>query len=780
MSVHGTRVVRREDHELLTRGGTYVADVADVMLDGAAHVTFVRSTMAHARITGIDVEAVRIAPGVVGVFTAGDLGLGVAPMAVPVLPPAMARPWLASDVVRFVGEPIVMILTERRDQGEDAAEQAVIEYEPLPAVVHPEDARSDEVLLFPEHGTNTAAVFGDEGDESEFAECEVVVRRRLCNQRVAPAPLEVRSTAAAVGPDGRLHVWMSTQAPQSARHAITRAFGWELDSVRVVAPDVGGGFGAKIGPYPEEMLVAWLARDLGRPLRWVETRSENMVAMGHGRGQVQYVTIGGRRDGTVLAYRLDVLQDAGAYPSMGAFLPYMTRVMAAGVYAIPRVGCHAVSVVTNTMTTVAYRGAGRPEATAAIERAMDLFAAEIGMSPAEVRRRNLIDAASFPHTTPTGAIYDIGDYRRALDLALDAAGYDELLAEQARRRASGDVRLLGIGLALYVEITAGPTAGKESARVEIRPDGRAMVYTGTSPHGQGHETSWAMIASDVLGIPLGDIEVIHGDTDLIPRGLGTMGSRSLQLGGSAVHEACEQVLELARRVGAELLGTEVERVVFDPNAGVFRHADGAGESGSAGEGTGAAHAASVTWQQVASAAAGEGGSLAVGTEFQATTPTYPFGAHVAVVEVDSETGMVTLDRFIAVDDAGRVLNPLIAEGQRHGGIAQGVAQALCEEMVYDEDANPMTTTLADYTFISACELPSFELVAMETPTPVNPLGAKGVGESGTIGATPAVQNAVVDALGPYGIRHLDMPATPQRVWRALVGADENPSDRRGV
>lgn len=761
VSLQGKRVVRREDHALLTRGGTYVADVVDPLLDGAGHVTFVRSTMAHARITNIDVDGVRAMPGVVGVFTAADLDLGLSPMSVPILPAAMARPWLAGDVVRFVGEPVVLIVTERRDQGEDAAEQAIVDYESLPAVAHVEDAQNDEILLFPEYGTNTAAVFGDECDASEFEGCEVVVRQRLVNQRVAVAPLEVRSTAAAPDTDGRLNVWLSSQAPQSARHAITKAFGWELESVRVVAPDVGGGFGAKIGLYPEEMLVIWLARHLNMPLRWLETRSENMVAMGHGRGQIQHVTIGGKRDGTVLAYRLDVVQEAGAYPSMGAFLPYMTRVMAAGVYAIPKIGSHAKSVVTNTMTTVAYRGAGRPEATAAIERAMDLFAAEIDMSPVEVRRRNLIDSSAFPHTTATGAVYDVGDYRRALDLLLDAAGYEDLLAEQASRRASGEIRQLGIGIALYVEITAGPTAGKETARVEIRSDGRAMVYTGTSPHGQGHETSWAMIASDVLGIDMDDIEVIHGDTDLVPKGMGTMGSRSLQLGGSAVLEAAEQVLDLARRVAAEMLNAEVDDVEFDHEQGLFRRLTDAGGNGVEGIG--------VSWQQVASAASGEGGSLTASADFKATTPTYPFGAHLAVVEIDSETGMVTLKRLIAVDDAGRVLNPLIAEGQRHGGIAQGVAQALCEEMVYDDDANPITTTFADYTFISACELPSFELVAMETPTPANPLGAKGIGESGTIGSTPAVQNAVVDALSPWGIRHLDMPATPQRVWRAIAG-----------
>lgn len=762
-TLHGTSVVRQEDEALLTRGGTYVADVSDPLLNGSAYVTFVRSTIAHARITAIDVDGAKDAPGVIAVFTGSDLDLGFAPMAVPVLPTAMARPWLAQHVVRFVGEPVAVILTERPDQGEDAAEQVIVDYEPLDVVVDPEEALKNEVLLFPDHGGNAAAVFGERADDAAFDDCEVVVRHRFVNQRVAVAPLEVRSTAAAVGADGRLNVWMSTQAPQSARMSIARAFDWEIDSVRVIAPDVGGGFGAKIGPYPEEMLVAWLSRHLARPLRWLETRSENMVAMGHGRGQVQHVTLGGRRDGKVLAYQLDIVQDSGAYPSMGAFLPYMTRVMAAGVYAIPRVGCHATSVVTNTMTTVAYRGAGRPEATAAIERAIDLFADAIGMSPAEVRKVNLIDAVAFPHTTPTGAVYDVGDYRRALDLVLEAADYDELLAEQARRRDEGSSRQLGIGMALYVEITAGPTAGKETARVEIGNDGMVLIYTGTSPHGQGHETSWAMIASDVLGVPIDRIKVIHGDTDLVPKGMGTMGSRSLQLGGSAVLEAAEQVLDLARRVAAELLGTNADDVVFDRDIGAFRRAgDVGGED-------------SVSWQQVALAAGGEGGSLAASADFKASSPTYPFGAHVAVVELDAETGMVTLERFIAVDDAGRVLNPLIAEGQRHGGIAQGVAQALCEEMVYDAAGNPLTTTFADYTFISACELPSFELVEMATPTPVNPLGAKGVGESGTIGSTPAVQNAVVDALKPWGIEHLDMPATPQRVWSAIETSKSNRS-----
>ena len=755
MSILGNRVLRKEDPKFLTAGGTYVDDLRDPRLDGAAYVTFVRSTMAHARILSIDTSEAAAAPGVVAVLTAADLDLADAPPPIPLLNQAMTRPYLARDTVRFVGEPVAVLVTEERYQGEDAAELVMVDFEPLPAVIDLDDAAADGTVLHEAAGTNTAFMLPSPGAADLFEGCDVVVGPvEIKNQKVAGCPLEVRSAAAAW--DGRrLTYWLASQAPQQNRDTLTAALGLEPGVVHVITPDVGGGFGPKIGGYPEEVLTAWLAKHLDRPVRWCETRSENMLAMGHGRGQDQTITIGGTRDGTVLAYKLDVLADCGAYPNMGGILPWLTSMMASGVYAIPKIEFGCKSLTTNTMSTVAYRGAGRPEATAAVERAMDLFAAEIGMDPAEVRRRNLIPADAFPYTTASGSTYDIGDYERCLDLALDAAGYAELRGEQQARRARGDVKQLGIGVSVYVEVTAGPTAGGEDAKVEILPDGSAKVYTGTSPHGQGHVTAWSMIASEQLGIPMDKIDVIHGDTDLVPVGVGTFGSRSLQLGGTAVHEAAGEVVDRARKLAADLLEANVDDVVLDKVDGRFHVA-----------GT---PAVAKTWGDVATAAGADGGLQASNT-FTAPSPTYPFGAHVAVVEVDTETGKVELTRVVTCDDAGRILNPLLVEGQRHGGIAQGAAQALCEEMLYDADGNPTTSTFADYTFISAAELPSFELVAMETPTPVNPLGAKGIGESGTIGATPAVQSAVVDALAHLGIRHVDMPATPQRVWAAIQSA----------
>jgi carbon-monoxide dehydrogenase large subunit len=751
LSILGNRVLRREDPKFLTVGGTYVDDLRDERLTGAAYVTFVRSTMAHARITSIDTTEAAQAPGVIGVFTGADIGLPATP-GLMLLNAAVLRSPLATDVVRFVGEPVVAIVTEERYQGEDAGELVFIDYEPLPVVVDMEEAAKDEVILHEGAGTNVTMKLGEELDPTLFDGCEVVVTEKINNQRVAIAPLEVRSCAAAW--DGeRLTVWLSTQGPQGARDGFQGILGLEPGQVHLISPDVGGGFGAKTGVAPEEILTGWLARHLGRSMRWTENRTENMIAMGHGRAQVQTVTIGGKRDGTVEAYRLEIVADNGAYTSMGGMLPFLTRMMAAGVYTIPKIESTSVTVVTNTTPTVAYRGAGRPEASAAIERAMDLFAAEIGMDPAEVRRKNLIPKDAFPHTTAAGATYDSGDYERALDLALESSGYADLRKEQAKRREANDPVQLGIGIAVYVEVTGGPYAGNEVAKVEITPDGGAKVYTGTSPHGQGHVTSWSMLASEQLGIPMERIEVIHGDTDLVPVGQGTMGSRSLQLGGSAVHQASVELVELARQKAADLLEANPDDIVLDKVDGRF-HVAGTPSAGR-------------SWAEIAEQT---DAPLVVDTTFQAASSTFPFGAHVAVVEVDTETGKVTVKRVITVDDAGVLLNPMIVEGQRHGGIAQGVGQALCEEMVYDPDGNPVTSNFADYTFISAAELPSFELVPMETPTNANPLGAKGIGESGTIGATPAVQSAVVDALSHLGIRHIDMPATPQRVWSAIQEA----------
>jgi carbon-monoxide dehydrogenase large subunit len=747
MSIMGTRVVRTEDPVFLSRGATYTDDLTDERLTGALHLTLVRSPLAHGRITGIDVEAAKAAPGVVGVFTAADLDLSPA-LLFPAANRAMVRPFLATDRVRFVGEPVAAVLTEHPYQGQDAAELVEVDYDPLPAVIGLKDSLADEVLLFDEAGTNLALAFDDQQfDDHLFDDCEVVVTREIVNQRLAASPLETRAAAAVWGDDGRLTLFASSQNAQMARDEVAGWLGIEPSQVHVILPDVGGGFGAKIGGDPTFALVAWIAKRLGRPVRWTETRSENMTGMLQGRAQLQTITIGGRRDGTVLAYRLDVLADAGGYPAVGAFLPFFTRQMAPGVYDIPKVESRARVVVTTTTPTGAYRGAGRPEATAAIERAMDLFATEIGMDPAEVRKRNVVPPDKFPFTTKGGATYDTGEYAKAIDRVLEAAGYTDLRAEQAARRERGDVVQLGIGVSAYVEITGGGEF-REDAAVEVHADGTVTVLTGTSPHGQGHATAWAMLASEHLGIPIEKITVKHGDTDLIPRGVGTMGSRSLQTGGVAVYQAAGQLVEIAKQRAADLLEASVDDLeVADGRVTV--------------KGTG-------TGVDLAELAAKE--QLRVDTAFDSGAATFPFGAHVAVVEVDTESGKAVVDRIVTVDDAGPVLNPLLAEGQRHGGIAQGISQALLEEVVYDADGNPLTATFADYGFPSAAELPSFTLVNMETPTPLNPIGAKGIGEAGTIGATPAVQSAVIDAVSHLGVRHIDMPTTPLRVWEAIQAA----------
>jgi len=759
VSILGTRVLRIEDPRFLTSGGVYTEDVVDDRLTGACHVFFVRSPIAHARITGIDVSAALSAPGVIAAFTGADLAdlPDIGPMMPALLNDRMRRRLLAPDVVRYVGDPVAAVVTEEPYQGEDAVELVDVDYAPLPAVISLADAASDEVVLFEEAGTNIAANFGDPAalDEHLFDDCDAVVSHAIVNQRVAPAPMETRAAAAVWGKDGRLTAWVPNQGAQGTRSSLAGLLGVEPEQIRVITPDVGGAFGAKFGADPEHAVVAWVARRLGRPARWTETRYENLIGMTHGRAQEQIVTIGGGLDGKVRAYRLEILQDAGAYSRIGAILPFLTILMTPGPYAFPRAEAVARTVVTTTTPLGAYRGAGRPEATAAVERAMDLFAAEIGMDPAEVRRRNLLPPFTEPHQTAFGALYDSGDYVVALERALAAADYDGLRKEQAERRERGDVVQLGIGLACYVEITGAgdgeETGPSENATVEVHPDGSVTILTGTSPHGQGHATAWAMLASDELGIPLDKITLQWGDTDLIPEGGGTGGSRSLQQGGAAVQQASQELIELARERAAAVLEANPADLVFDAGRSAFAVA---GDPDAA----------------VPLARLAEHERLLVRAVFSAPGATFPFGTHVAVVEVDTETGKVVLTRMITVDDAGFVLNPLLAEGQRHGGIAQGAAQALLEEFRYDDDGNPLTTSFADYPFLSATEVPSFELVDMATPTSYNPLGAKGIGEAGTIGATPAVQNAVVDAVAHLGVRHIDMPASPLRVWRALQAA----------
>ena len=761
MSILGTRVLRTEDPGFLSTGGVYAEDVQDERLTGACHVHFVRSTVAHATISSIDVSAAKEAEGVIAVYTGADLaaaGLAPSKPMMPNMNQAMLAPLLATDTVRFVGEPVVAVITEEMYQGEDAIELVDIDYDILPAVATMHQALSGERgLLFADAGTNVVCTFGDEsaGNPDLFEGCEVVVSEVIQNQRVAPAPMESRSGAAAWGEDGRLTAWIPNQGAQGTKGALMGMLGLKPEQVRVITPDVGGAFGAKFGADAEHAVTCWAAMQLGRPVRWSETRMENLLVMPHGRAQEQKITIGGMRDGTVLAYRLEIIQDCGAYPKAGAFLPSLTRLMTPGPYNIPRAESWSTSVVTNTTPVGAYRGAGRPEAAAAVDRAMDLFADAAGVDPAEVRRKNLLPKFTEPLTTAFGAKYDSGDYVAGLEKALEAADYQGLLAEQANRRANGDALQLGIGLSSYVEITGpGGEAGgpNENGTVEVHPDGTATVLTGTSPHGQGHQTVWAMLVSDELGIPIDKITVKWGDTDLVPKGGGTGGSRSLQLGGAAVQQASRELLDVARERAASTLEAAPSDLVFDTETSAFSVKGDPDVS-------------------VPLSSLAESERLFVRSVFTAPGPTFPFGTHVAVVEVDTETGKVYFRRIVTVDDAGTVINPLLAEGQRHGGIAQGAAQAFLEEVVYDDDGNPLTATFADYPFLSATEVPSFELVDMETPTSYNPLGAKGIGEAGSIGATPAVQNAVIDAVSHLGVTHIDMPTSPQRVWRAINAAN---------
>jgi carbon-monoxide dehydrogenase large subunit len=742
MSILGSRVRRVEDPRFLRGEAMYVDDLD---LPGALHAVFVRSPFAHARVGKIEGEG--------RVFTAADIDIDPVGLHFWIISrwnltnaARVPQPVVARDVVRYVGEIVAIVVGETLAEAIDAAAAVVVDYEPLEAVVDPELALRDEVLLFPELGTNVCARWEPPEGEDPFAGCEVVVDGRVVSQRLAAVPLEGQAAAAKWEGD-RLTAWLSTQAPHSAKQDLAGVLGLEPSQVRVIAPDVGGGFGPKAFISIEYILIGWLARALGRPVRWTEMRSENLVALPHGRGQILEVRIGGDRDGVIGAYRLRVLQDAGGYPKFGAILPHQTRLLASGVYDIPRVIYEARSVVTNTTPTGAYRGAGRPETIQAIEHAIDRFALETGLDPAEVRRRNLIAPDAFPFTTPTGAVYDSGDYEGALDLLLTEGGYEELRAEQRRRRETGDLRELGIGLALYVEVS-GPTIGPEWAEVEIAPGGGAVVRSGLSPHGQGHVTSLKMLVAARLGIPIEASQVVHGDTDQVPRGIGTFASRSLQTGGSAVAGACTALIERAKELSAEILEASPPDMRFDVLRGRF-HIVGSPEP-------------SCSWAELV-----DHGQLRVDFDFDAPASTFPFGAHLAAVEVDTETGIVVVRKMVTIDDAGRILNPLIAEGQRHGGIAQGIAQALFEQVAYDEYGNPLTGNLLQYKVPSAADLPSFDLLAMETPTPHNELGAKGIGEAATVGATPAVANAVLDALAPYRVTQLDMPFTPERVWRAI-------------
>jgi carbon-monoxide dehydrogenase large subunit len=752
-SILGSVVHRTEDPRFLAGRGRYVENIP---IDGALRAVFVRSIMAHARLGSVDATVARSMPGVIAVLTSADVDVPPQPPSGNVSGP-FHRPILPFDAVRFVGEPIACVLAETLAEAIDAAETVDVEYQPLDAVTDARLAAEDGApLLFPEAGTNVARSSDTRWNDDVLAGADVVVRATTVNQRIAPVPMEPNAIAVEPGDDGGLTVWVSTQIPFDVRNDLADALGMDRAEVRVIAPDVGGGFGAKLHVYPEHFVCALAAMRLGRPVRWFETRTESMLSLNHGRAQHQRIELGAKRDGTIVGMRVEITADMGAYP-IGAYLPPTTRMMLAGVYRIPRIATRSRSVVTNTTPIAAYRGAGRPEATTLIERGMDLLALELGLDAAEVRRRNLIPADAFPYETAVGATYDVGDYERALDEVLRLSGYAALRAEQAERRRRRDRVQLGIGVCTYVEITAW--AGSEFGSVEVNPDGTVTVMTGTSPHGQGHETAFAQIASGILGVPFDSVRVVHSDTGVVPRGEGTYGSRSLQLGGTAVWDASQTVLDKAKRIAAHML--EVSEADLVADGGRIAVA-GAPDTG-------------VSWEELAVVAASDGSRLPEGIEpglsaagrFRQKESTFPFGAHVAVVEVDVETGRATLVRHVSVDDAGRILNPMLARGQVHGGLAQGISQALFEGFEYDEYGNPLTSTLATYLMPSAAELPSFETAHTETPTPLNPLGAKGIGESATIGSTAAVQSAVIDAVSHLGVRHIDMPLSPERVWRAI-------------
>src|ERR1700730_8230088 len=734
-SALGGVVRRREDPRLVTGAGRYTDDVQPA---GCLHAVFVRSPHAHARITGVDVTAALQMPGVVGVFLESDLELSS----------ETARPRLCSEEVRFVGDAIAVAVAATREEAVDAASAAVVDYEILPALVDTTVAlEAGAMLVHPDKGDNLAFEF-ELGEEGALEGAEVIVRSRFVNQRLAAVPIEDNCVVAEPDGQGGIRMWTSTQVPFAVRSAVADSLGLAEAQVRVIAGDVRGAFGAKLMTYPEQSVIAAVAKKLDRPVRWFEYRTENMVAMTHGRGQLQDVALGAPADGKLVGLEADVIADAGAYAGLAPPQLVLTALLASSVYAIPRIRWHGSCVYTNTAVMSAYRGAGRPEAIALIERAMDMLAAELRMDPADLRRRNLI-SGPFPYTTATGLTYDTGDYARALDLVLEAAGYEDLRNEQRGRRERGDRVQLGIGLCTYVEMTAVLNT-TEFGQARVEPDGSIVVSAGTSSSGQGHETAYAQLGSRLLGVPIDSIRVVQSDTGVVARGSGTSGSRSLQLGGSAVRGACVALIEKAAEEAARRLEGSAGDIVRMPD----------GRFGVKG-----VPATALGWADLAAQA-----TLVADFDFEQDDQTFPFGCHVAVVEVDVETGEARLVRHIAVDDCGTVLNRMLVEGQIHGGVAQGVAQALYEEFVYDAEGNPLTTSLIDYAIPTIGEIPQIATVAMETPTPLNPLGAKGVGESGTIGSTPAVQNAVIDAVSYLGVRHIDMPLHPMRVWEAIRSA----------
>jgi aerobic carbon-monoxide dehydrogenase large subunit len=747
-SILGNSVLRKEDRGLLTGANLFTDDIQST---DQAHIVFVRSTVAHARLTSVDVSEAQGMPGVLGVYTAESIGLpdnvGFAGT------PAHVRPPLAKGKVRFVGDIVAAVVATSQYLAQDAAEAVVVEYDTLPAVIDLEASQAGGTLLYDEIGSNICFATELAPDSDALEGADVVAEARILSQRLAGVPMEP-NVCLADPANGRLTLTCATQAPHAIKPAMAAALGMTEEQIRVIGPWVGGGFGPKAAHYVEYEIAAAAALKLGVPVKWTETRTENMLSMVHGRSFIMDAKLGVKNDGTIVGLHARVIADGGAYPMVGAVLPMLTQLLSQGVYVVPKINFAAQTVVTNTTPIGAYRGAGRPEATQMVERILDVAADLIGMDPAEIRRKNFIQPDQFPYTTVTGANYDSGEYEKALDAALAASGYAGLRAEQARRRAADDPKLLGIGIASYVEITAPLGLFTEYGKVTIDDDGGATMVVGTSSHGQAHDTAFSMLVSEVLGVPMDMVRHVQSDTDLVPRGAGTMGSRSLQTAGSAVYVASEEVLTQGKRIAAKLLEAAESDIV----------------KGDGGLQVSGVPAKVVSWQALAAEAKKEGSALTHELDFSEGDSTFPFGTHVSVVEIDRETGAIELLRHVAVDDCGRILNPMLVAGQQHGGIAQGIAQVLFEHVQYDEDGNPKSSNLMDYLMPSAAEMISFETSNTQTDSPRNPLGAKGIGESGTIGSTPALHNAVVDAVSHLGIHHIDMPCTPEKVWAAIGGA----------
>lgn len=760
----GESLRRVEDVHLLVGETTFVGNCAP----DAAAAHYVVSPVAHAQITDIDTTEAAAAPGVLAVVTGADLDAAGRPVHIfPVSkphPPATARRALARDKVLFVGEAVVAVVAETEAQAADAAELVVVEYEPLPAVIDLATAH-EAPPIFDDLETNVLVV--EERADSEpidFTGFEVVVSRRINNNRVHPAPLEGR-VASARWIDGRLHHHASCQGVHPTRSVLAAWYGLEESQLVVTTSDVGGSFGAKARPYPEDLLLGHLSQIVDRPVRWTPPRSADMVGLGHSRAQLHDITIAGDRDGTIRALQTHVRTDVGAYPSAGLAQARNATRMLPGPFDIEHIHWTLDAVATNTTPIVAYRGAGRPESGSLLNRAIDLFAAEISMDPIEVRIKNMLPPERLPMTSAGGVTYDSGDYPGCFQLMLDELGIDELRADQASRRSRGDHKMLGVGVAAFVDRTAG-VPGAEYGAVHLQPDGSMLVHTGSSPYGQGHYTTWIQLVSERTGVPVESISVFHGDTDIVPRGGITGGSRSAQKAGSAVAIATETLVAEARQHAATMLEAAIDDVVLDLTQALFHVA-------------GAPGAMTVGWHDIAvqvladRADNGDNGgddsahALKCEADFEPDNHSVPYGAYAAVVEVDRETGAVELLRMVTVDDAGTMINPMIVLGQVHGGVVQGIGQALYEEFQYDADGNPLTGDLLSYTMPSAVEIPWLEAHMTEHPSPNNPLGAKGIGESGCVGSVPAIQNAVVDALAPLGIRHIDLPLTPQRVWNAI-------------